>query len=54
MTIGQTNVNTKAAFHMTMKSQLGFPDWYGVGWDAFWDAVIAVVEMPDCLVLQNW
>ena len=57
MTIDLTNVDTKAAFHMTMKSQLGFPDWYGVGWvswDAFWDAIIAVVEMPDRLVLRNW
>ena len=25
-----------------------------MNWDAFWDAIIAVVEMPDCVVLQNW
>ena len=54
MTIDLTGIDTKAAFHQTMKSQLGFPDWYGVNWDAFWDAIIAVVEMPDCVVLQNW
>ncbi|RYE90122.1 MAG: hypothetical protein EOO37_03670 [Cytophagaceae bacterium] len=54
MTIDLTGIDTKVAFHLTMKSQLKFPDWYGVSWDAFWDAIIAVVEMPDCLVLQNW
>jgi ribonuclease inhibitor len=43
MTIDLTGIDTKAAFHQTMKSQLGFPDWYGVSWDAFWDAIIAVV-----------
>ena len=54
MTIALANVNTKAAFHMTMKRKLGFPDWYGISWDAFWDAIIAVVEMPDCVILRNW
>jgi ribonuclease inhibitor len=54
MTIDLTNVDSKAAFHMTMKRELGFPDWYGVSWDAFWDAIIAVVEMPERVVLRNW
>ena len=52
--IDLTGTTTKAAFHQTMKTQLGFPDWYGGGWDAFWDAIIAVVEMPDTVVLQHW
>ncbi|MBF9143376.1 barstar family protein [Hymenobacter properus] len=54
MTIDLTHVDTKAAFHMLMKRELGFPDWYGVSWDAFWDAIIAVVEMPDVVVLEHW
>ena len=54
MTIDLTGINTKAAFHQTMKSQLGFPDWYGGSWDAFWDAIVAVVEMPDTVVLRHW
>ena len=50
MTIDLTGIATKAAFHRTMKSQLGFPDWYGVSWDAFWDAIIAVSKcrIPWC------
>lgn len=54
MTIDLTGIDTKAAFHMLMKRELGFPEWYGVSWDAFWDAIIAVVEMPDTVVLQHW
>jgi RNAse (barnase) inhibitor barstar len=39
------------------KTQLGFPDWYGVGWvswDAFWDCVVAGVAMPSEVRLINW
>ncbi len=54
MTIDLTHTTTKAAFHMLMKRELRFPDWYGVNWDAFWDAIIAVVELPDTVVLQHW
>lgn len=53
MTIDLTGIDTKAVFHMLMKRELGFPEWYGVSWDAFWDAIIAVVEMPDCAVLRD-
>ena len=51
MTVNLTGINTKAAFHHTMKSQLNFPNWYGEDWDAFWDILIAMVELPDCVVL---
>jgi len=57
MTVDLSHIDTKAAFHLLMKRELGFPEWYGVGWvswDAFWDAIIAVVEMPDSVVLQHW
>jgi ribonuclease inhibitor len=57
MTIDLAHVDTKAAFHLLMKRELHFPDWYGVGWvswDAFWDAIVAVVEMPDVVVLTHW
>jgi ribonuclease inhibitor len=54
MTLDLTGIDTKAAFHMLVKRELSFPDWYGVSWDAFWGAIIAVVEMPDTVVLQHW
>ena len=48
-----THVDTKAALHRTMKSQLDFPDRYGENWDAFWNAFLRLVKMPDCVVLQD-
>lgn len=54
MTIDLTGIDTKAAFHLLMKRELGFPEWYGENWDALWDAIFGLVEMPDCVVLQHW
>lgn len=54
VTIDLTGINSKAAIHQAFKQQLGFPDWYGPSWDALWDAIIAVVEMPDEVVLLHW
>lgn len=53
MAIDLTGIDTKAAFRLKMKRELGFPDWYGVSWDAFWGAIIAVVDMPARLALRN-
>lgn len=33
---------------------LGFPNWYGRNWDAFWDAITGLVEMPTMLQLTGW
>ena len=52
--INLAGVNTKVAIHQAFKQHLGFPDWYGANWDALWDAIIAVVELPDEVLLLNW
>ena len=52
--INLAGVNTKVAIHQAFKQHLGFSDWYGPSWDALWDAIIAVVEMPKEVVLLNW
>lgn len=54
MTVDLTNITSKVAFHQLLKAELHFPDWYGVSWDAFWDCIIAVVEMPAELQLIHW
>jgi len=54
VTIDLAGIDSKVAIHQAFKQHLGFPDWYGPSWDALWDAIIAVVEMPDKVVLQNW
>jgi RNAse (barnase) inhibitor barstar len=53
VTIDLSGINSKVAIHQAFKQHLGFPDWYGPSWDALWDAIIAVVEMPDEVVLLN-
>ncbi|QKZ13988.1 barstar family protein [Spirosoma sp. KUDC1026] len=54
MTIDLTGITTKADLHQLFKTELQFPDWYGVSWDAFWDCIVAVVEMPEQLTLTHW
>jgi RNAse (barnase) inhibitor barstar len=33
---------------------LGFPDWYGRNWNAFWDGITGLVAMPHQLRLTGW
>lgn len=54
MTLDLTGITSKAAIHQLFKEQLGFADWYGANWDAFWDSIVAIVEMPPVLTLTNW
>ncbi|WP_324672729.1 barstar family protein [Hymenobacter sp. GOD-10R] len=57
MTIDLRGISSKPAFHELVKRELGFPEWYGVGWaswDAFWDCIVAVVQMPQQLTFINW
>ncbi|OON65862.1 barstar family protein [Hymenobacter sp. CRA2] len=54
MTLDLTGITSKAAIHQLFKEKLGFEDWYGANWDAFWDSIVAIVEMPEQLTLTNW
>ena len=49
-------VNTKQEFHKLLSSMLGFPDWYGNNWDAFWDMITdtEIVTMPNRLTLLGF
>ncbi|CAD6526313.1 hypothetical protein LMG28727_02145 [Paraburkholderia kirstenboschensis] len=40
--------------HERLMRQLKFPGWYGKNWDAFWDAITKLVDMPLVLRLKNW
>ncbi|MCC8435245.1 barstar family protein [Brevibacillus sp. M2.1A] len=37
-----------------LKEKLGFPDFYGKNWDAFWDAITGLVMLPEKLVFIGW
>lgn len=54
MIIDLAGSTTKVAIHQDFERQLGFPDFYGANWDAFWDAITGLVEMPDEVLLVNW
>jgi RNAse (barnase) inhibitor barstar len=33
---------------------MGFPEFYGGTWDAFWDAITSLVELPDIIIFKDW
>ncbi|QLG91469.1 barstar family protein [Pseudomonas yamanorum] len=47
-------INDSNQLHSTLRNALSFPDWYGQNWDAFWDAITSLVEMPIKLELVGW
>ena len=49
-----STVDSVRELHALMATTLDFPDWYGPNWDAFWDVIIGLVEMPETLQLLGW
>ncbi|MDR7306572.1 barstar family protein [Rhodoferax saidenbachensis] len=47
-------VENSVGLHETLRDALGFPGWYGCNWDAFWDSITGLVEMPETLRLLGW
>ncbi|MFJ2285730.1 barstar family protein [Pseudomonas iridis] len=54
VSIDLSEVQSSQALHGMLKEALGFPDWYGCNWDAFWDAITGLVEMPMHLNICGW
>ncbi|WP_340014400.1 barstar family protein [Paenibacillus sp. FSL K6-1318] len=52
--IDVTNINSSPQLHQLLRNNLGFPEFYGMNWDAFWDAITGLVEMPQKLILVGW
>lgn len=48
------NVASSDKLHSLLLESLAFPSWYGCNWDAFWDAITGLVEMPVKLKLMGW
>ena len=46
MKINLESVETEKDLHKILASSFGFPDFYGNNWDAFWDAITGLVEIP--------
>ena len=54
VTIDLSDINSPRQLHAALASALGFPSFYGMNWDAFWDAITGLVDMPQQLELRGW
>ena len=54
VTIDLSDVTSAAELHALLREKLGFPGWYGCNWDAFWDAITGLVDMPLKLQISGW
>lgn len=54
ITIDVSGLTDERALHLLLKQNLGFPDFYGMNWDAFWDAITGLVRIPDRLRFLGW
>jgi RNAse (barnase) inhibitor barstar len=53
ITIDVSQVTSKLELHDILAKSLEFPSFYGKNWDAFWDTITGLVEMPGTLRLQG-
>lgn len=54
ITVDLSAIRDANALHDALSDSLNFPGWYGHNWNAFWDAITALVEMPEVLELKGW
>jgi len=54
LTIDLTGIRSPRELHKRLMTALKFPDFYGQNWDAFWDAITGLVDMPRHLRLSGW
>ncbi|HMU67952.1 MAG TPA: barstar family protein [Cellvibrionaceae bacterium] len=49
MQINVGSVESEVELQEVLARHLGFPEFYGKNWDAFWDAITGLVELPNQL-----
>ncbi len=54
ITIDLQDVRSGEELHALLAARLGFPTFYGRNWDAFWDAITGLVELPAAVRLVGW
>ena len=40
-------IESEKQLHIHLAKKLGFPDFYGQNWDAFWDSITGLVVLPE-------
>ncbi|GAA2010082.1 hypothetical protein GCM10009799_42710 [Nocardiopsis rhodophaea] len=53
-TIDLSGVTSGRDLHRLLKRELDFPDMYGMNWDAFWDAITGLVQLPAAIRFVGW
>jgi len=54
ITIDLKKISTKEELQILLKQKLDFPDYYGENWDAFWDTITGLVELPEKITFEHW
>lgn len=54
VTIDLGGVTEIDELHECLAQALRFPAWYGHNWDALWDSITGLVDMPEVLEFQGW
>ncbi|MFI9580600.1 barstar family protein [Streptomyces sp. NPDC052236] len=54
ITIDVGSVADEDELHALLKRELGFPDFYGMNWAAFWDAITGLVRIPEHVRFVGW
>ncbi len=49
-----STVHKSAELHALLRKELKFPEFYGMNWDAFWDVITGMVELPETLSFEGW
>lgn len=52
--IDVSNIKSPRQFQKLLKEKLQMPSFYGMNWDAYWDAITGLISLPDYLVLEGW
>ncbi|WUD78384.1 barstar family protein [Streptomyces sp. NBC_00510] len=54
VTIDISALVDERGLHAVLAEALHFPSFYGMNWDAFWDAITGLVRIPDHLRFVGW
>lgn len=52
--IDLTGIRDAEELQRLLQRELKFPDFYGRNWNAFWDAVIGLVDLPYEVTFTGW
>lgn len=52
--IDLNTVHSVEELHVVFQERFQFPSFYGRNWDAFWDSITGLVELPRRVRLLGW